>query len=353
MRRLHLQRLVKLCVQLAGLSALASAITLVILILSPRAQGLLVYVNWLNWPFVDLNRPTAAQRFFRGVCFPTRLLSIVVKKAQSSKEQGDAIVKAWHVLGTKRSPASTPPRKVTVLYCHGNTGNRAIWHRVETYNFLAQCGWDVVAMDYRGFGDSSWCVPTEMTLHEDTMSVIRHLEASHAVPSNIVLYGHSLGTAVVLGITEELSRAGSPPAGIILEAPFTNVADVVLPYMSRGLFKGRAPTFLRRFMHHKYPSLERAASGHITCPVLVLHGKQDKVVPYRHGVEIHTALISSRAAGILTSTDNSSSDNTEHSTGHRTADTGIAFLGLENAGHENGICCNEFKSAVRNFLLSL
>lgn len=78
-----------------------------------------------------------------------------------------------------------------VLYLHGNTGTRANGHRVDLYKTLRKLGYHVIAMDYRGFADSSDISPTEDGCVSDAMAVYRYIR--NLTSSSVFVYGHSLG----------------------------------------------------------------------------------------------------------------------------------------------------------------
>jgi len=83
-----------------------------------------------------------------------------------------------------------------------------------------------------------------------------------------VLYGESLGSGVAAHMA-----AGREIAALILEAPFTRLADAAAyhyPYVPVSLL-----------LRDRFDTL--AAVGHVKAPILVLHGEHDPVVPARFG----------------------------------------------------------------------
>lgn len=81
-----------------------------------------------------------------------------------------------------------------VLYLHGNTGTRANGHRVELYKTFRSLGYHVIAMDYRGFADSSDISPTENGCVSDALAMYRYIKNLTASP--VFVYGHSLGKLI-------------------------------------------------------------------------------------------------------------------------------------------------------------
>jgi abhydrolase domain-containing protein 12 len=83
-----------------------------------------------------------------------------------------------------------------VLYLHGNTGTRANGHRVDLYKTLRRLGYHVIAMDYRGFADSSDISPTEVGCVSDALAMYRYIK--NLTSSAVFVYGHSLGNVINL-----------------------------------------------------------------------------------------------------------------------------------------------------------
>lgn len=82
-----------------------------------------------------------------------------------------------------------------VLYLHGNTGTRANGHRVDLYKTLQRLGYHVIAMDYRGFADSSDISPTENGCVSDAFAVFSYIK--NLTSSPVFVYGHSLGDVLI------------------------------------------------------------------------------------------------------------------------------------------------------------
>ena len=128
--------------------------------------------------------------------------------------------------------------EVVFLYLHGNTNTRAAHHRMELYKILQQLGFHVLAVDYRGFADSSFIWrPNELTLAHDAFSAYHWLlERSHP-EARIFVWGHSLGSGVTSKLGMLLSKGeGALPTGFVLEAPFSSLYDEITSfYASRFL----------------------------------------------------------------------------------------------------------------------
>jgi len=159
------------------------------------------------------------------------------------------------------------PKGLTLLYSHGN--GEDIGRIEEFLKTWVSEGWSVITYDYPGYGHSPG-KPSEFGCYQAIDSVFEHLTEQKGInPHEIVLWGRSLGTGPSCYLAEK-KKVG----GIILETPFMTAFRTVTetPFLPWDRFR----------------NLERAPSIH--CPSLVIHGKKDEVVPFRHGKRVYNAL---------------------------------------------------------------
>lgn len=170
-----------------------------------------------------------------------------------------------------------PEPRGTVLFLHGNAGD--IGDRVPTAALLQRLGVDVLLVDYRGYGRSSGR-PSEQGTYRDAEAMWRWLTDERGLsPDRIVVHGRSLGGAVGVWLATRVD-----PAGLIIESTFTRLPDVA----------ARLYPFLpvRRLMRVRYPSIERI--GAVRCPLLVIHSREDRLVPFEHAEALLAAAGSRR-----------------------------------------------------------
>ncbi len=172
-----------------------------------------------------------------------------------------------------RTQTPTGARPFTFIMFHGNAGN--ISHRIDWAKlYRDRLGVNVFLFDYRGYGRSEG-QPTEKGTYLDGDAAVAAMLARPDVdPARIVLAGHSLGAGVA---TETALR--HPPAGLVLESPFTSVADMAkqaIPFLPVGLF-----------LTTRYETERKIAK--VGCPVLVIHGDQDEVIPFEQGIKVYEA----------------------------------------------------------------
>ena len=160
------------------------------------------------------------------------------------------------------APATGLARDRTVLVAPGNGGSRML--RVPLARALAAEGFDVLLVEYRGYGGNPGS-PTEEGLAADVRAAYRYLvEEAGVAPDRLVLFGESLGGAVLTRLATE-----RPVGALVLRSPFTSLADVGArhyPFLPvRVLLKDRFPV--------------RDTVGAVTVPVHVVAGGADEVVP--------------------------------------------------------------------------
>ncbi|KIG18089.1 hypothetical protein DB30_01976 [Enhygromyxa salina] len=197
------------------------------------------------------------------------------ERVEITTEDGQKLA-GWF-LPAEPSPGTERPAWV-VLYCHGNGGN--IGGRIGVLNGLRELGFAVLIFDYRGYGESTGR-PTVDGTRLDVLAAWRHLvDARGYDPSEIVMWGRSLGGAVAIDQAARVSKAGMPPAALIVESSFTSTMDIgkqVYPWLPVGWFERKLD----------YPS--RALISTVNAPVLIAHSPGDELVPAAHGQALKAA----------------------------------------------------------------
>jgi uncharacterized protein len=170
---------------------------------------------------------------------------------------GEKVI-AWHL------PAK--PGHPIVLFFHGNGDTLA--GLVGRFRGITADGTGLVALSYRGYAGSSG-QPSEPGLLLDAAAAYAFAAARYK-PDQIVVWGFSLGTGVAVALA-----ADHPVGRLILEAPYTSIADVasLLP-----LFR-LVP--VRWLIRDQFRSDERIAR--VTVPLLIMHGSRDPVIPIALG----------------------------------------------------------------------
>jgi len=163
-----------------------------------------------------------------------------------------------------------PADRPAILFLHGNAQEVYSWSLVR--EDLAAPGCRMLLIDYRGYGKSAG-EPHEAGLYMDGRAALSWLAGQDVPESDIVVFGKSLGGAVAC----EIAR-GADLAGLVLESTFTSLASV-----ARTLFP-----FARSIdVKGAYDSISKLPE--ISCPVLVIHGEVDTLIPFDEGMRLFEA----------------------------------------------------------------
>jgi fermentation-respiration switch protein FrsA (DUF1100 family) len=166
-------------------------------------------------------------------------------------------IDAWFIPASSRGP--------TLLFFHGNAGN--ISHRLDSIQIFHELALNVLIIDYRGYGRSTG-TPSEQGLYQDAEAAWNYLTKSRGIDAKeIVIYGRSLGGAVATWLA-----AKTQPAAVILESTFTSVPD-----MAAKLYPLLPVRWLARLDFNAQENIRRIKS-----PVLILHSRDDEIVPFEH-----------------------------------------------------------------------
>jgi len=173
----------------------------------------------------------------------------------------DIALSAWFV------PAQNA--RGVLLFFHGNAGN--ISHRLDSLHQFHELRLSTLIFDYRGYGESEGKV-SEQGTYADALAAWRYLTEQRGIaPSQIVLFGRSLGGAIATYLADNRT-----PAGLIIESGFTSVPD-----MAAQLYPWLPARQLARI---EYPTADYLAG--VSSPVLIAHSPDDDIIPYRHGRDL-------------------------------------------------------------------
>lgn len=160
-----------------------------------------------------------------------------------------------------------PRAEYTVLYSHGNAED--LGTALPGLEALRDAGFSVVAYDYRGYGASGGGPPTSRGALLDAEAVYRHVTGPLGVPpARVIAYGFSVGSGPAVHLA-----ARHPVAGLVVENGFVSAYRVMT----------RAPLL----PFDRFPNLRDVRR--VRCPVLVIHGTADRVIPVSHGRRLYEA----------------------------------------------------------------
>lgn len=159
-----------------------------------------------------------------------------------------------------------PESDRTLLFFHGNYGN--ISDNLERIRFHHALGFSVLAIDYRGYGESIGNGPTEQTTYADAQAAWQYLTTVRQLaPEQITVYGHSLGGAIAIHLAIKQPRIGR----LIVKSSFTTMKDAIKAKSFYRLFP------VEQMLTEPFDSLSKVK--HLKVPVLYVHGDQDPDIP--------------------------------------------------------------------------
>lgn len=167
------------------------------------------------------------------------------------------VTEAWLV------PSGIQPARGLVCFMHGNA-ELIDFNLPEAREWNAR-GFDVLLAEYRGYGRSPGS-PSQAAIVQDTLDAIGEATLRNGY-ARIILHGRSLGSAVAAQVALRLDdRCGA----VVMESPFRSVASFAWRY-------GVPPALVRN------PFRSDEAVPQLQCPILILHSRQDEIVPFSHG----------------------------------------------------------------------
>ena len=187
-------------------------------------------------------------------------LTVEIKKVKISTEDNLELLGWYHEKDNKKFK--------TILYLHGNAGS--LENRIHKINNFQDMDINFLILSWRGYSKNKGS-PSEAGLYIDARGAVEWLNKKGIIKENIIIYGESLGTGVATEIAQNENFAG-----IILESPFTSMIEAG---------KTKYPIFPIKFLlKDKYESNKKIKN--IKSPILIMHGKADKLVPFWMGEKL-------------------------------------------------------------------
>ncbi|KAI2797053.1 Protein abhd12b [Blomia tropicalis] len=260
-------------------------------------------ILWAMSPFIFWLMPPLQRRLiypgrFRQLCRPIPSIFLQTGESLRVSNGPDTELGVWHIppqqdfyngLYDYSAPRFNDNRKI-VLYAHANSGDRSLPE--ELYGVLSiKLNYHVVTFDYRGYGDS-W----SRNQSANAPNIISDLNAvyqwilEHGIESKrIILWGHCLGSSVVVHLLSTLDD-DSYPFAAILEAAFTSLHEELYEFPLAKLFIYH-PFFeccvVEPVISNTKLNLDTISLlPKVRCPLLILHAVDDKIVPFWMGEQL-------------------------------------------------------------------
>jgi fermentation-respiration switch protein FrsA (DUF1100 family) len=166
-----------------------------------------------------------------------------------------------------------------VLLCFHGNADLTIWQLDWAEAVASATGFAVFLAEYRGYL-SLGGVPTYATTRLDSKAAYDYLTSQlGVVPSRIAFFGHSLGS----GVATELAEV-HPPSALMLQSPFTSARA-----MARLIVSPPVEALWHRVSRIHFDTQRVVAK--LAVPVSVAHGKRDRIVPFRMGLQVYEAAL--------------------------------------------------------------
>jgi hypothetical protein len=183
-------------------------------------------------------------------------------------EEGE--VEAWFM----PAPVTHSEKRGAVIFTHGNAELIDQW--AELLTCYHAWGMSVLLPEYRGYGRSKG-TPSQAKIVSDVMRFWDKMRSCPYIDSQrVVLHGRSLGGGVACALASERT-----PAALVLQSTFTSIRQVAKRY--------GAPASL---ILDPFDNLKFLSSS--DCPVLIVHGTSDRLIPVSHAFELHKASANSQ-----------------------------------------------------------
>jgi pimeloyl-ACP methyl ester carboxylesterase len=164
-----------------------------------------------------------------------------------------------------------------VLLCFHGNADLAMWQIEWARDVESHSGYAVMLAEYRGYM-SLGGKPTYSTTKLDALAACDHLESAFGIDATRISYfGHSLGSAIAVELAEV-----RPPRALLLQSPFSSaraMARLIVTPPIAFLWKGISRIHFDTVW----------VVSHLDVPISVSHGKRDRIVPFRMGLQVYDA----------------------------------------------------------------
>lgn len=180
-------------------------------------------------------------------------------------------------------PGKIPSPRGTVLHLHGNAAN--ITGHFPFVSWMPAAGFNVLTIDYRGYGRSEGTVSREGTIR-DARAALDYLRGRADVDAKrIILFGQSIGGAISIALAAERR---DDLAAVVLDSPFTGYREIARHHILRNPVMLMVAWWFPFGIEKGHDPIE--CIGRISpTPILIIHGSDDRIVPPSMGRRLFDA----------------------------------------------------------------
>jgi len=193
-------------------------------------------------------------------------------------------------------PHQPRENSITIIYSHGNAEDIGTYFGWADYlaNLLDV---NIVLYDYAGYGMSTG-QPKINCIFKDLYTVYQYVLAT-IQNQNIILWGRSLGGAPTLDLLAAVSKDknfSNTILGAIVESTFASGLDLLTSSSSTNFII--SSTYEKDTLDHELYMDNEAKLKDIIHPILIIHGTEDKIIPYSHAERIKEVAKKATLCGI-------------------------------------------------------
>lgn len=201
---------------------------------------------------------------------PPRLVETVPDSGRVSYEAVDGQRLAGFLIGD-------PKKAPGVLICFHGNADLAVWQLDWARAVEHRTGYAVFLAEYRGYMSLGGS-PTYASTKLDARAAYDHVRVTFGVDrEHVAFFGHSLGSAVATELAEV-----HPPSALLLQSPFSSARA-----MARLIVSPPVVLVWRAISRIHFDTQQAVAE--LDVPVSVAHGKRDRIVPFRMGIDVFDA----------------------------------------------------------------
>ena len=182
--------------------------------------------------------------------------------------RANGVAEKIHAWWLPAQGAANAPNGLSVLFLHGNARNMGAVTNNEKIAVLARAGFNVMTLDYRGYGQSDGDAPYEAALYEDTQAAFEEFKRRAPDATRRVLHGHSMGGAVAIDLA---SKQPGQFSATFIEATFSSMFDMSTINPVYRLLP------IDALLTERFDSSRKIAA--LKMPVLFIHGTADRRIP--------------------------------------------------------------------------